>query len=233
MNEILKIQSVSKNYGATKALDGVNISIGEGRIVGLLGPNGSGKTTLIKIIAGLLQADSGSVSVCGQPVGAESKKLVAYLPDKCFLSEWMTVGQMLRYTADFFEDFDCSRAEDMIESLRIPLNVQIKRLSKGTKEKLSLAITMSRRAKLYILDEPIAGVDPAARDYVIRTILANYSPQSSVLISTHLIADVEPVLSDVIFINQGNVVLEGTVDEIRREEGRSVDALFREVFRCY
>lgn len=233
MNEILKVDGVKKNYRQVAALKGVDFTVGAGRIVGLLGPNGSGKTTLIKIIAGLLQADGGSVTVCGEPIGVNSKKMVAYLPDKSFLSEWMTVEKMLGYTADFFEDFDRSRAENMIEALQIPFKAQIKQLSKGTKEKLSLAITMSRRAKLYVLDEPIAGVDPAARDYVIKTILANYSPESSVLISTHLIADVEPVLSDVLFINKGEITLKSTVDAIRDEEGRSVDSLFREVFRCY
>lgn len=233
MNEILKVDGVKKNYRQVAALKGVDFTVGAGRIVGLLGPNGSGKTTLIKIIAGLLQADGGNVTVCGEPIGVNSKKMVAYLPDKSFLSEWMTVEKMLGYTADFFEDFDRSRAENMIEALQIPFKAQIKQLSKGTKEKLSLAITMSRRAKLYVLDEPIAGVDPAARDYVIQTILANYSPESSVLISTHLIADVEPVLSDVLFINKGEITLKSTVDAIRDEEGRSVDSLFREVFRCY
>ena len=233
MNEILKVDGIIKNYRHVAALKGVDFTVGPGRIVGLLGPNGSGKTTLIKIIAGLLQPDSGSVTVCGEPIGVNSKKLVSYLPDKSFLCEWMSVEKMLGYTADFFEDFDRQRAEKMISALEIPLNAQIKQLSKGTKEKLSLAITMSRRAKLYVLDEPIAGVDPAARDYVIKTILSNYSPESSVLISTHLIADVEPVLSDVLFINKGEIMLKSTVDAIRDEEGKSVDSLFREVFRCY
>ena len=232
MNELLQINNLVKRYGNTLALRGVNLRIPEGKIVGLLGPNGSGKTTLIKILAGILTIDDGSVAICGNQVGVKSKSLVSYLPDKSFLCEWMSVEKMLNYTKDFFPDFRLERAMEMVKMLGIDLKSRIKTLSKGTKEKVSLIIAMSRDAKLYLLDEPIAGVDPAARDYVIRTIINNYSPNSTVIISTHLISDVEPILSDFVFINNGQIVLEGCVDDVRIREQKSIDQLFREVFRC-
>lgn len=232
MDEVLSVKSVGKNYKGFWALDNVSMSVGEGRIVGLLGPNGSGKTTLIKMINGLLTVEKGSISVCGKSIGAESKNLVAYLPDKNFLTQWMSVEQMISYMEDFFADFDNARAYEMISNLGINPKSKIKTLSKGTQEKVSLILTMSRRARLYLLDEPIAGVDPATRDYIMRTILTGYNEHSSIIISTHLISDIEQVLSDVVFINRGRIVLESTVDEIRSREGKSVDSLFREVFRC-
>ncbi len=229
---ILECKNLTKQYRDAKALDGVNIAIGGGKIVGLLGPNGSGKTTLIKLINGLLTPTDGEILVDGMPVGVESKKVVSYLPDHNFLSEWMTSEQMMNYFSDFYDDFRRDRAEEMLSQLGINVKQKIKTLSKGNKEKVALILTMSRDAKLYLLDEPIAGVDPATRDYILRTILTNYSEDATIIISTHLISDVEQVLSDVVFINQGKVVLCDTVDDIREREGKSVDELFREVFRC-
>ena len=229
---VLKVTNLVKNYKGVNAIAGLNLTLEEGKIVGLLGPNGSGKTTFIKTVAGLLTADGGSIEVCGNPVGVKSKADISYLPDKSFLCEWMTVKQMLAYTKDFFPDFRVDRALDMIKNLGIDPEKRIKTLSKGTKEKVSLIIAMSRDAKLYLLDEPIAGVDPAARDYVIKTIINNYSPNSTVVISTHLIYDIENILSDVIFIDRGKIVLQGQVDDIRTTERKGIDELFREVFRC-
>ena len=229
---VLKVTNLVKNYKGVNAIAGLNLTLEEGKIVGLLGPKGSGKTTFIKTVAGLLTADGGSIEVCGNPVGVKSKADISYLPDKSFLCEWMTVKQMLAYTKDFFPDFRVDRALEMIKNLGIDPEKRIKTLSKGTKEKVSLIIAMSRDAKLYLLDEPIAGVDPAARDYVIKTIINNYSPNSTVVISTHLIYDIENILSDVIFIDRGKIVLQGQVDDIRTTERKGIDELFREVFRC-
>ncbi|MBQ7408767.1 MAG: ABC transporter ATP-binding protein [Clostridia bacterium] len=232
MEKILQVTALTKKYGDTVALDNLNLHLSGGKIFGLLGPNGSGKTTLIKTIAGLLTIDSGTVTVCGNPIGEKSKALVAYLPDKTFLCEWMTIEKMIAYTADFFTDFRSERAYAMIESLNLNPKSVIKSLSKGNKEKLSLILTMSRDAKLYLLDEPIAGVDPAARDYVIKTIINNYNQDSLVIISTHLIYDVEPILTDVVFLNKGQIILGGPTAELREREQKSIDQLFREVFRC-
>ncbi len=229
---VLQVSNLVKKYGNTVALRGVNLNLPEGRIVGLLGPNGSGKTTLIKILAGILTIDGGMATICDNEIGVKTKALVSYLPDKSFLCEWMSVEKMLNYTKDFFPDFRLERAMEMVKMLGINHKSRIKTLSKGTKEKVSLIIAMSRDAKLYLLDEPIAGVDPAARDYVIRTIINNYSPNSTVIISTHLISDVEPILSDFVFINNGQIVLAGNVDDTRIREQKSIDHLFREVFRC-
>lgn len=230
--DILTVDGLCKDYRGTPALSDVYYALGEGRIAGLLGPNGSGKTTLLKCIAGLLTPEKGSASVCGEKIGVATKSLVAYLPDRNFLCEWMTVSRFLTYAGDFFADFDRTRAEDMIARLNISKNAVIKTLSKGNKEKLALIVTMSRRARLYLLDEPIAGVDPAARDYVISTVLNNFSPHSSVIISTHLIADVERVLTDVVFLSHGIITLAGDADVVRQKTGMSIDALFREEFRC-
>jgi len=229
---VLQVSNLVKKYGNTVALRGVNLNLPEGRIVGLLGPNGSGKTTLIKILAGILTIDGGMATICDNEIGVKTKALVSYLPDKSFLCEWMSVEKMLNYTKDFFPDFRLERAMEMVKMLGINPKSRIKTLSKETKEKVSLIIAMSRDAKLYLLDEPIAGVDPAARDYVIRTIINNYSPNSTVIISTHLISDVEPILSDFVFINNGQIVLAGNVDDTRIREQKSIDHLFREVFRC-
>ncbi len=230
--DILSIENLSKQYKDKLAINNLTYSLSEGKILGLLGPNGSGKTTLLKCIAGLLTPEKGSITICENPIGVETKKLVAYLPDRNFLNEWMTVAQFFTYTSDFFTDFDRRKAEDMTALLGISHSAQIKTLSKGNKEKLALIVTMSRNAKLYLLDEPIAGVDPAARDYVLSTILTSYSPHSSIILSTHLIADVEKTLTDVVFISRGEIVLAGTKDGFYSHTGKSVDELFREEFRC-
>ena len=232
MSEILNCTNLTKRYGKeTVALKSLNLTLESGQIVGLLGPNGSGKTTLIKLINGLLTPDSGEITICGLKPGAESKKLVSYLPDVPYLNSWMTVKQLIDYFKDFFEDFRSELAYSLLERLGIKPGQRLKALSKGNKEKVCLILTMSRNARLYVLDEPIAGVDPATRDYVISTIINNYNPEAAVLISTHLISDVEPVLEDVIFIKDGTIVLHDTVDALREEHGESVDALFREVFK--
>ncbi|MPN35559.1 ABC transporter ATP-binding protein YtrB [bioreactor metagenome] len=197
-----------------------------------MGPNGSGKTTLLKIVAGLLTPTSGTVLVDNQPVGEGTKALISYLPERTYLPDWMTVEDCLDYFVDFYADFDMARAREMLSRLNVPANKRMKQLSKGTREKMQLVLVMSRRAKLYLLDEPIGGVDPAARDYILDTIISNYSENATILISTHLIADVEKILDEVIFINQGNIVLVSTVDDIREKENKSVDTLFREVFKC-
>lgn len=231
MSVILHCENLTKNYNKVTALDNVTLTIESGRIVGLLGPNGSGKTTLIKIINGLLVPNKGWVSIDGFAPGVESKERVAYLPDNIFLNTWMRVQQIVDYFADFYEDFRPELALQMLAQLGISPTARLKTLSKGNKEKVCLILVMSRQARLYVLDEPIAGVDPAARDYVISTIINNYNPEASVLISTHLISDIEQILDEAVFINQGHIVLHKTVDEIREENGKSVDELFREVFR--
>ena len=228
----IEISNLTKNFGDLTALDDVTVSLEQGQIVGLLGPNGSGKTTLIKILNGLLQPTSGSVTINGNVPGVETKKVVAYLPDRNALPDYMTASQLMDIYEDFFEDFDRLKAEAMIDDLGINRKQTMKKMSKGTKEKLQLCLVMARQAKVYLLDEPIGGVDPATRDYILRTIISNYNENAVVLISTHLIADVESVLDDVVFIKDGRVVLHKAADEIREEKGESVDKLFREVFKC-
>jgi len=232
MNNLLEIHGLFKTYDNVRALSDINLSIGPGHITGLLGPNGSGKTTLIKIICGLLQPTSGTVLVDGNPVGPKSKAIISYLPDKTYLDDNMTIEKTILMFKDFYADFDVNRALTMLSNLNINPKAKLKTLSKGTKEKVQLILVMSRRAKLYILDEPIAGVDPAARDYILRTIITNYDPSASIIISTHLITDIEPVLDEVIFLQYGNIRLYQPVDTIRAENGKSVDELFREVYRC-
>ena len=231
MAELLRCDGITKKYGGQVALNNVSLSVEGGRIIGLLGPNGSGKTTLIKLINGLLTPTAGSISICGSAPGVETKKVVAYLPDSNYLNSWMTVGQLVNMFADFYEDFRRDTATEMLSRLGITTEARLKTLSKGNKEKVSLILVMSRSAKLYVLDEPIAGVDPAPRDYIISTIIGNYNPDASVIISTHLISDIEQILDEVIFINNGNIVLHKSVDAIREENGKSADELFREVFK--
>lgn len=231
MSELLRCENLTKKYGALVALNSINLTIESGKIIGLLGPNGSGKTTLIKLINNLLQPNEGLITVCGYKPGVESKSLVAYLPDNNFLGKSMTVKEIVEFYADFYSDFRTDLAYSMLQKLDIEPNRKLKTLSKGNKEKVCLILVMSRNAKLYVLDEPIAGVDPATRDYIISTIINNYNPEASVLISTHLISDIEEVLDEVIFINNGNIHLQKSVDEIREEHGMNVDAYFREVFR--
>ncbi len=232
MSSLLKVNSLTKKYGNLTALNNLNFELESGHIIGLLGPNGSGKTTLIKIICGLLVPSAGEVTVKGNPIGVESKKVISYLPDTTYLGKSASVEGTINYFKDFYEDFDENRAYDMLGKLGINPRAKFRTLSKGTKEKVQLILVMSRRADLYILDEPIAGVDPAARDYILNTIISNYDENASILISTHLISDIENILDEVIFLKQGNIVLFSSVDEIRSSEGKSVDGLFREVFKC-
>jgi ABC-2 type transport system ATP-binding protein len=214
------------------ALNSVNLSIPKGQIVGLLGPNGSGKSTLIKLINGLLTPTSGEVTINGMKPGVETKEIVSYLPERTYLNDWMSVQNMIDFFGDFYANFNKAKAYDMLQRLHINPNDRLKTMSKGTKEKVQLILVMSREAALYVLDEPIGGVDPAARDYILDTIISNYSEDATLLISTHLITDVEKILDGVIFINRGNIVLTSTVDAIREQENKSVDTLFREVFKC-
>lgn len=229
---ILETKDLTKKYGTFSALRNVNISLERGKIIGLLGPNGSGKTTFIKLINGLLVPSKGEIKIAGITPGAETKKLVSYLPDKNYLENYMSVSKLFDYYNDFFADFDKNKASEMLKRLGIEEKMKFKTMSKGTKEKVQLILTMSRNASLYCLDEPIGGVDPASRDYILETIIRNYSENSSVIISTHLIADIENVLDDVLFLQNGEIRLHSSVDEIREKEGKSVDSLFREVFRC-
>lgn len=229
---ILEARDLTKSYGPKTALNGLNLTLEKGKIIGLLGPNGSCKSTFIKLCNGILQPTKGEILIGGHEVGVETKKIVSYLPERTYLDDNMSPVQMINFFSDFYEDFDADKAFDMLSSLKVNPKDKMKTMSKGTKEKVQLILVMSRQAKLYMLDEPIGGVDPAARDYILRTIISNYNPEASVIISTHLITDIEQVLDEVIFIQNGDLKLHKTVDEIRSIEGKSVDALFREVFRC-
>ena len=228
----LKCTALTKSYGRVKALEDVNLTVEPGRVVGLLGPNGSGKTTLIKLANGLLTPTSGKILINGLEPGIESKKTISYLPERPGLPDWMSSADLTGFYGDFYADFDPAAARDMLSRLGIDMKSKLKHLSKGSREKVQLIMVMSRKAGLYLLDEPIGGVDPAARDYILGTIISNYNPNASVIISTHLIADVEKVLDDVIFINHGRVVLASPADELREKQGKSVDSIFREVFKC-
>lgn len=228
----ITITDLTKRFGNMTALENIDLEVEKGQIVGLLGPNGSGKTTLIKIMTGLLQPTSGSITINGKEPGIETKKIVAYLPDRNALPDHMTTKQLINLYEDFFEDFDRENAERMATDLGLDFDQEMKKMSKGTKEKLQLILVMARRAEVYLLDEPIGGVDPATRDYILRTIISNYNEEAIVLISTHLIADIEQVLDDVIFIKEGKIVLHKSAEEIREENADSVDGLFREVFKC-
>ena len=229
---ILECIGLSKRFGKVQALEEINLKVEPGRVIGLLGPNGSGKTTLIKLANGLLTPSQGEILIDGMAPGRESKAIVSYLSDKEYLPDWMSARQLMDFFEDFYEDFDRARAEEMLRHLGIDETMRIKQMSKGTREKVQLILVMSRQAKLYLLDEPIGGVDPATRDYILDTIIRNYNPSAAVVISTHLIADVEQVLDEVIFIQNGRVTLQASVDEIREEQGKSVDQYFREVFKC-
>jgi len=228
----LECMELTKSYSGKSALRNVDLSIEPGRIVGLLGPNGSGKTTLIKICVGLLTPTAGNVFIYGMKPCPETKAIVSYLPENSYLNDWMKVSDILAFFRDFYIDFDYEKAIDMLRSLGIGQKDSLKSLSKGTKEKVQLVLVMSRNAKLYLLDEPIGGVDPAARDYILNTIIRNYNPEAAVVISTHLISDIEQVLDDVIFLKEGQIALYSSVDDLRESRGVSVDAYFREVFRC-
>ena len=232
MSTILDCRGLTKRYGNKLALDHIDLSLDRGKIIGLLGPNGSGKTTLIKLLNGLLVPTEGEIFVDGKAPGVETKRIVSYLPERTYLNRWMRVSDLISYFCDFYEDFDRSRAYDMLQKLNINPNDRLSTMSKGTKEKVQLILVMSRRASLYCLDEPIAGVDPAARDYIRSTIINNYDENATILISTHLISDVENILDDVIFIQNGHIRMQDSVDNIRMAKGVSVDSLFREVFKC-
>lgn len=232
MNEILKLDKVTKLFGNKKALNAIDLVVPEGKIIGLLGPNGSGKSTMIKLINGLLEPTEGCITIKGNKPGLATKKIISYLPERTYLNDWMRVQDLLDFFSDFYSDFNMNRAIEMLVNLNIDLNQQLKTMSKGTKEKVQLILVMSREADLYILDEPIGGVDPAARDYIIKTIIKNYSETSTIIIATHLIQEIENICDEVIFISKGNIILQGNVDEIREEKGKSIDALFREVFAC-
>ncbi len=233
MNELVEMVGVTKSYDARNvAVNNVTLTLPRGKIIGLLGPNGSGKTTLIKMLNGLLTPTQGSIKINGNYVGVETKARVAYLPDRTYLSGNQKIAEILDYFTDFYADFDRTKAVEMLQSLNIDPSVKMKTLSKGTKEKVQLILVMSRKADLYVLDEPIAGVDPAARDYILRTIINNYNPEATVLLSTHLIGDIEQVLDEVIFMRYGQMILYTSVDDIREKQGKSVDAYFREVFAC-
>ena len=232
MRPILECQRLTKKYGDFFALSDLTLSLERGQIIGLLGPNGSGKTTLIKLANGLLVPTDGHIMINGLAPGPETKKIVSYLPDRSFLNERMRISEILTFYSDFYANFSMERALKMLDVLEIDRRARLESLSKGTKEKAQLALVMSRDADLYILDEPIGGVDPAARDYILQTILTNYNENSTVLISTHLISDIENVLDRVIFLRNGQLALNASVDEIRTEYRKSVDALFREVFKC-
>ena len=231
-NNILTCQGLSKQYSMKKALDNVTLTLPAGRMVGLLGPNGSGKTTFLKLIAGFLTPSTGEVYVCGKKPGVETKRLVSYLPDRLALDRYERVFQLLQMYEDFFDDFDAQKAILMLEDLKIEPNMRLSAMSKGMLEKVQLILTMSRKAKLYLLDEPLGGVDPAARDYILNTILRNYNENSTVIFSTHLISDVEKILDDAILLKEGKVEMFKSVDDIRTEYGKSVDEMFREVFQC-
>lgn len=232
MGNILECKDLRKQYGKFTALNGINLSLPEGKIIGLLGPNGSGKTTLIKLVSGLLVPTAGEITIGGFKPGLESKKIISYLPERNYLNDYMTVNQLLNFFADFYSDFDKNKAIDMLARLNIDSARKLKTLSKGTKEKVQLIMVMSRNARLYLLDEPIGGVDPAARDYILETIISNYNENATVLISTHLIADVETILDEFVFIKNGEVIMQSSVDQVREEQGKSIDTLFREAFKC-
>ncbi len=233
MSELVEVRNLTKIYDRKKtALQNLNLTITRGRIIGLLGPNGSGKTTLIKILNGLLNPTEGEVLINGSKPGVESKAHISYLPERTYFQNSMRVSELIEYFSDFYEDFRPERARKMLSSLNINENDRIKTMSKGTREKVQLILVMSREADLYVLDEPIAGVDPAARDYIIRTIITNYNENATVLLSTHLISDIENILDEVIFIKEGCLILQSTVEDIRMIQGKSVDSYFREVFAC-
>lgn len=232
MANIVEFKNVYKSYGDKDILKGIDLNIPKGKIVGLLGPNGSGKTTIIKLINNLLQVDEGSIEINGMKPSVETKKIISYLPEKTYLNDWMKVKDILSFFHDFYKDFDVQKANEMIKNLKIDKNERLKTMSKGTKEKVQLILVMCRRADLYILDEPIGGVDPAARSYILDTILTNYNENATLLIATHLISEIENICDEVVFISNGEILLQGDVDDIREENGKSIDSLFREEFKC-
>ena len=232
MGAILECKALTKRFGGKTALSEVDLSLERGKIVGLLGPNGSGKTTMIKLASGLLTPTSGEILISGTNPGIETKKIVSYLPERTYLNDWMRVSDIICLFKDFYSNFNADKAFEMLKRLDINPQDRLKTMSKGTKEKVQLILVMSREADLYLLDEPIGGVDPAAREYILNTIITNYNENATVVISTHLISDIEKILDEVVFIHMGEVRMKASVDQIREEQGISVDALFREVFKC-
>ena len=228
---VVECRNLTKNFSGVKALDQVDLQLGRGKIIGLLGPNGSGKTTLIKILNGLLEPTFGEVLIDGEHPGVHTKSVISYLPDKTYFADWMRVSDIFDMFGDFYKDFDREKAEMMCASMGIELKDRLKTMSKGTKEKVQLILVMSRKAQLYLLDEPIAGVDPAARDYILTTIINNYNEEGTVVISTHLISDIERILDEVVFIKNGVIVRHESVDDIKEKEGKSIDDVFKDTFR--
>ena len=231
-NYLLEFSNITKKYGSKVALDNVSFNLEPGKIIGLLGPNGSGKSTILKLVNGLLQPTEGEIKIMGNPPGIMSKSIISYLPERTYLNEWMKVSDLINFFADFYIDFDINKANDMVIALKLDPNHKLKTLSKGNKEKVQLILVMSRKAKLYLLDEPIGGVDPATRDFILDTIISNYLSDATLMISTHLISDIERIFDEVILINQGTIYKHDSVDNIRQQTGKSVDQLFREVFKC-
>lgn len=232
MNHLIDIQGLNKSYGRKQVLKNIHLSLSQGKIIGLLGPNGSGKTTLIKILNGLLKDYQGIISIDNQPIGVHSKEIISYLPDEPYFESWMTTSDAIHLFCDLYKDFDLDKALSLMERMNIEKNVKIKELSKGMKEKFQLALVMSRKAKIYILDEPIGGVDPAARDFILDVILNNYAEDAIVLLSTHLISDIEHIFDEVIFLKNGEVILHEDSEELRQKRQASIDQIFREEFRC-
>ncbi len=231
-NYLLEFSNITKKYGSKVALDNVSFNLEPGKIIGLLGPNGSGKSTILKLVNGLLQPTEGEIKIMGNPPGIMSKSIISYLPERTYLNEWMKISDLINFFADFYIDFDINKANEMVIALKLDPNHKLKTLSKGNKEKVQLILVMSRKAKLYLLDEPIGGVDPATRDFILDTIISNYLSDATLMISTHLISDIERIFNEVILINQGTIYKHDSVDNIRQQTGKSVDQLFREVFKC-
>ncbi|WP_417203504.1 ABC transporter ATP-binding protein [Acetoanaerobium sticklandii] len=231
-NYLLEFSNITKKYGSKVALDNVSFNLEPGKIIGLLGPNGSGKSTILKLVNGLLQPTEGEIKIMGNPPGIMSKSIISYLPERTYLNEWMKISDLINFFADFYIDFDINKANEMVIALKLDPNHKLKTLSKGNKEKVQLILVMSRKAKLYLLDEPIGGVDPATRDFILDTIISNYLSDATLIISTHLISDIERIFDEVILINQGAIYKHDSVDNIRQQTGKSVDQLFREVFKC-
>ena len=231
-NYLLEFSNITKKYGSKVALDNVSFNLEPGKIIGLLGPNGSGKSTILKLVNGLLQPTDGEIKIMGNPPGIMSKSIISYLPERTYLNEWMKISDLINFFADFYIDFDINKANEMVIALKLDPNHKLKTLSKGNKEKVQLILVMSRKAKLYLLDEPIGGVDPATRDFILDTIISNYLSDATLMISTHLISDIERIFDEVILINQGAIYKHDSVDNIRQQTGKSVDQLFREVFKC-
>ena len=231
-NYLLEFSNITKKYGSKVALDNVSFNLEPGKIIGLLGPNGSGKSTILKLVNGLLQPTEGEIKIMGNPPGIMSKSIISYLPERTYLNEWMKISDLINFFADFYIDFDINKANEMVIALKLDPNHKLKTLSNGNKEKVQLILVMSRKAKLYLLDEPIGGVDPATRDFILDTIISNYLSDATLMISTHLISDIERIFDEVILINQGTIYKHDSVDNIRQQTGKSVDQLFREVFKC-